>query len=85
MIETLILIGFGVFVAGAALGWWLAPRVNASIERPQLPQCTQHPIVHDVHVATVSQEQAEELLALIFPNLAKHPYRHPEMEEEDDC
>ena len=85
MIETLILIGVGAFVAGAALGWWLAQRVNASIERPQLPQRTQHPIVHDVHVAKVSKEQAEELLDLIFPNLAKHPYRHPEMEEEDDC
>ena len=85
MIETLILIGVGAFVAGAALGWWIAPRVNASIERPQLPK---YPIVHDVHdvhVAKVSQEQAEELLDLIFPNLAKHPYRHPEMEEEDDC
>ena len=82
MIETLILIGVGAFVAGAALGWWLAPRVNAPIERPQLPK---YPIVHDVHVAEVSQEQAEELLDLIFPNLAKHPYRHPEMEEEDDC
>ncbi|NWO15741.1 MAG: hypothetical protein HLX46_02605 [Corynebacterium sp.] len=85
MIETLILIGVGAFFAGAALGWWLAQRVNVSIERPQLPQRTQHPIVHDVHVAKVSQEQAEELLDLIFPNLAKHPYRHPEMEEEDDC
>ena len=82
MIETLILIGVGAFFAGAALGRWLAERVNESIERPQLPK---YPIVHDVHVAEVSQEQAEELLDLIFPNLAKHPYRHPEMEEEDDC
>ena len=85
MIETLILIGVGAFVAGAALGRWLAPRVNESIERPQRPQLPKYPIVHDVHVAEVSQEQAEELLDLIFPNLAKHPYRHPEMEEEDDC
>ena len=85
MIELIIAVGIVTFTAGTYLGWWLAQRVNASIERPQLPQRTQHPIVHDVHVAEVSQEQAEELLDLIFPNLAKHPYRHPEMEEEDDC
>ena len=92
MIETLILIGVGAFVAGAALGWWLAEKNHKpDIKHRDMPYDDGRklppppcPIIHDVHVAKVSQQQAEELLDLIFPNLAKHPYRHPEMEEDND-
>ena len=70
MIETLILIGFGVFVAGAALGWWLAQRAEKA------------------HVQEIGIDDAIEIIEYLQAR-NRHPsnqrFRHPEMEEEDDC
>lgn len=75
MIETLILIGVGAFVAGAALGWWLAQRAEKDPDH-------QH-----VHVQEIGIDDAIEIIEYLQAR-NRHPsrtYRHPEMEEEDDC
>ena len=76
MIETLILIGVGAFVAGAALGWWLAQRA----EKAHDPQ--------HVHVQEIDIDDAIEIIEYLQAR-NRHPsnqrFRHPEMEEEDDC
>ena len=73
MIETLILIGVGAFVAGAALGWWLAEKAHDH----------QH-----VHVQEIGIDDAIEIIEYLQAR-NRHPsnyrFRHPEMEEEDDC
>lgn len=76
MIETLILIGVGAFVAGAALGWWLA-------------QCAKKAHDHQhVHVQEIDIDDAIEIIEYLQAR-NRHPsnqrFRHPEMEEEDDC
>ena len=76
MIETLILIGVGAFVAGTALGWWLAQRAEKDHDH-------QH-----VHVQEISIDDAIEIIEYLQAR-NRHPsnqrFRHPEMEEEDDC
>ena len=76
MIETLILIGVGAFVAGAALGWWLAQRAE-KIHAHQ-----------NVHVQEIGIDDAIEIIEYLQAR-NRHPsnqrFRHPEMEEEDDC
>ena len=76
MIETLILIGVGAFIAGAALGWWLA-------ERAEKDHDNQH-----VHVQEIGIDDAIEIIEYLQAR-NRHPsnqrFRHPEMEEEDDC
>ena len=76
MIETLILIGVGAFVAGAALGWWLAQRA----EKAHAHQ--------NVHVQEIGIDDAIEIIEYLQAR-NRHPsnqrFRHPEMEEEDDC
>lgn len=76
MIETLILIGAGAFVAGVALGWWLAQRAEKAHDH-------QH-----VHVQEIGIDDAIEIIEYLQAR-NRHPsnqrFRHPEMEEEDDC
>ena len=76
MIETLILIGVGAFVAGAALGWWIAQRA----EKAHAHQ--------NVHVQEIGIDDAIEIIEYLQAR-NRHPsnyrFRHPEMEEEDDC
>lgn len=76
MIETLILIGVGAFVAGAALGWWLAQRA----EKTHAHQ--------NVHMQEIGIDDAIEIIEYLQAR-NRHPsnqrFRHPEMEEEDDC
>ena len=75
MIETLILIGVGAFVAGVALGWWLAQRFRF----PDAPAA---------HVQEIGIDDAIEIIEYLQAR-NRHPsnyrFRHPEMEEEDDC
>lgn len=76
MIETLILIGVGAFVTGVALGWWLAERA----EKAHAHQ--------NVHVQEIGIDDAIEIIEYLQAR-NRHPsnqrFRHPEMEEEDDC
>ena len=76
MIETLILIGVGAFVAGAALGWWLAQRAEKAHDH------------QNVHVQEIGIDDAIEIIEYLQAR-NRHPsnyrFRHPEMEEEDDC
>ena len=75
MIETLILIGVGAFFAGAALGWWIAQRA----EKAHAHQ--------NVHVQEIGIDDAIEIIEYLQAR-NRHPstrFRHPELEEEDDC
>ena len=71
MIELIIAVGIVTFTAGAYLGWWLAQR-----SRPP------------VHVQEIGIDDAIEIIEYLQAR-NRHPsnqrFRHPEMEEEDDC
>lgn len=63
------------FLAGAAPGWWLAQRFRF----PDAPAA---------HVQEIGIDEAIEIIEYLQAR-NRHPsnqrFRHPEMEEEDDC
>lgn len=76
MIELIIAVGIVTFTAGAYLGWWLAQRA----EKTHAHQ--------NVHVQEIGIDDAIEIIEYLQAR-NRHPsnqrFRHPEMEEEDDC
>ena len=70
MIELIIAVGIVTFTAGAYLGWWLAQRAEKA------------------HVQEIGIDDAIEIIEYLQAR-NRHPsnqrFRHPEMEEEDDC
>lgn len=71
---TEILIYIVLFALGLITGW------SQSIYQPRRTH---------VHVAEMSNEEAHEIVNAYLRSRANHPsnqrFRHPEMEEEDDC
>lgn len=76
MIELIIAVGIVTFTAGTYLGWWLAQRAAKAHDH-------QH-----VHVQEIGIDDAIEIIEYLQAR-NRHPsnqrFRHPEMEEEDDC
>ena len=70
MIELIIAVGIVTFTAGTYLGWWLAQRAEKA------------------HVQEIGIDDAIEIIEYLQAR-NRHPsnqrFRHPEMEEEDDC
>ena len=70
MIELIIAVGIVTFTAGTYLGWWLAQRAEKT------------------HVQEIGIDDAIEIIEYLQAR-NRHPsnqrFRHPEMEEEDDC
>lgn len=70
MIELIIAVGIVTFTAGAYLGWWFAQRAEKA------------------HVQEIGIDDAIEIIEYLQAR-NRHPsnqrFRHPEMEEEDDC
>ena len=73
MIETFIYLA--LFALGLITGW-----SQSLIHQPRRTH---------VHVAEMSSEEAHEIVNAYLRSRANHPsnqrFRHPEMEEEDDC
>ena len=69
-----IVISIGLVTLGIGIGWELAKRFAQSHS--------------EYRYVEVTPEEAHALINAYLQSKARHPsnrYRHPEMEEEDDC